>query len=131
MASVSPSPAAATLTCRLGPDRVTKPIRTCGTQGSPYGNGTITSLPEPSFTGSFGCEANVISNNGQIVANATDTATGQTHALLLTPGRRPLTLRVNPGSTPEWLICALLATPGIRCPATPIRRYARPALSGP
>src|SRR6266700_5357694 len=33
MASGSPSPAAATLTCRLGPDRVTKPIRTCGTQG--------------------------------------------------------------------------------------------------
>src|SRR6266704_1532619 len=32
MASGSPSPAAATLTCRLGPDRVTKPIRTCGTQ---------------------------------------------------------------------------------------------------
>src|SRR5260370_5925160 len=34
MASGSPSPAAATLTCRLGPDRVTKPIRTCGTQGA-------------------------------------------------------------------------------------------------
>src|SRR5260370_11003013 len=32
MASGSPSPAAATLTCRPGPDRVTKPIRTCGTQ---------------------------------------------------------------------------------------------------
>ena len=29
--------------------------------------------------------ATAINNNGQIVANATDTATGQNHALLLTP----------------------------------------------
>jgi probable HAF family extracellular repeat protein len=30
-------------------------------------------------------DATAINNNGQIVANANDTATGQTHALLLTP----------------------------------------------
>jgi probable HAF family extracellular repeat protein len=29
--------------------------------------------------------ATAINDNGQIVANATNTATGQTHALLLTP----------------------------------------------
>ncbi len=49
-----------------------------------YSNGTVAGLPEPSFTGSLGCEADTINNNGQIAANATDTATGQTHALLLT-----------------------------------------------
>src|SRR5690349_6293127 len=37
MASGSPSPAAAALTCRLGPNRVTKPIRTCGTRALPSG----------------------------------------------------------------------------------------------
>jgi hypothetical protein len=51
-----------------------------------YSNGTMTGLPEPSFAGGFGCEADAINNTGQTVANATDTATGQTHALLLTPG---------------------------------------------
>jgi probable HAF family extracellular repeat protein len=30
-------------------------------------------------------DATGINNNGQIVADATDTATGQTHALLLNP----------------------------------------------
>jgi probable HAF family extracellular repeat protein len=30
-------------------------------------------------------DATAINDNGQIVANATDTATGQTHTLLLTP----------------------------------------------
>ena len=47
------------------------------TEGFLYSNGTITSL------GSFTAAA--INDNGQIVANATYTPTGQTHALLLTP----------------------------------------------
>src|SRR5438132_4057522 len=34
MASSSPSPAPATLTCRLAPDRVTKSIRTCGSNAT-------------------------------------------------------------------------------------------------
>ena len=45
-----------------------------------------------------------INDNGQLVANAYDIATSQTHALLMTLS----------GSTQEWLICSLLATPGIR-----------------
>jgi hypothetical protein len=44
-----------------------------------------------------------INDNGQLVANAYDIATSQTHALLMTLS----------GSTQEWLICSLLATPGI------------------
>jgi probable HAF family extracellular repeat protein len=47
------------------------------TEGFLYSNGAITSL------GSFLPAA--INDNGQIVANATYTPTGQTHALLLTP----------------------------------------------
>ena len=35
--------------------------------------------------------------------------------LLLTPSRRPAhSAGENPGSTPEWLICALPAIPGIQ-----------------
>jgi hypothetical protein len=35
--------------------------------------------------------------------------------LLLTPADHPLTSAgENPGSTPEWLICALPAIPGIQ-----------------
>jgi hypothetical protein len=45
-----------------------------------YSNGTMTGLPEPSFTGPSGCLADAINDNGQIVANATDN-----HALLLNP----------------------------------------------
>src|SRR6516164_9088310 len=46
-----------------------------------YSNGTITGLPEPSFTGSNGCVADAISNTGQIAGSCADT-TGQAHLVL-------------------------------------------------
>ena len=52
-----------------------------------YSNGTLQNLNNLIPAGSpYQIEsATGINNNGQIVANATDTATGQTHALLLNP----------------------------------------------
>lgn len=46
-----------------------------------YGNGTITSLPERSFTGSFGCEAGAINSNGQLAGICLDT-NGYGHLVL-------------------------------------------------
>jgi probable HAF family extracellular repeat protein len=57
-------------------------------QGTVWTNGTPTVLP--TLGGSLANSttalplATAINNNGQIVANAIDTATGQLHALLLT-----------------------------------------------
>ena len=48
-----------------------------------YSNGTITSLPEPSFA-TNGCEARAINDNGQIVAQASGPTTSQA-AVLLNP----------------------------------------------
>ena len=52
-----------------------------------YSNGTLQNLNTliPAGSGYQIQSATGINDNGQIVANATDTATGQTHALLLTP----------------------------------------------
>jgi probable HAF family extracellular repeat protein len=46
-----------------------------------YSNGTITSLPQPSFTGPFGCEALAINNNSQIAGACWD-GTGTAHLVL-------------------------------------------------
>jgi len=46
-----------------------------------YSNGTITSLPEPSFTAGSGCVADAINNAGQIAGSCAD-ATGQAHLVL-------------------------------------------------
>jgi probable HAF family extracellular repeat protein len=50
-------------------------------------NGTLKNLNNliPAGSGFQIQSATGINDNGQIIANATDTATGQTHALLLTP----------------------------------------------
>jgi len=52
-----------------------------------YSGGTLQNLNNliPAGSGYQILNATGINNNGQIVANATDTATGQTHALLLNP----------------------------------------------
>jgi probable HAF family extracellular repeat protein len=52
-----------------------------------YSNGTLQNLNNliPAGSGYQIQNATGINDNGQIVANATDTATGQTHALLLNP----------------------------------------------
>jgi len=51
-----------------------------------WSNGMVTDLGTLNPPGEVAiAEALSINNNGQIVVNATDTATGQTHALLLTP----------------------------------------------
>ncbi len=52
-----------------------------------YSNGTLQNLNNliPAGSGYQIQNATGINDNGQIVANADDTATGQTHALLLTP----------------------------------------------
>ncbi len=52
-----------------------------------YSNGTLQNLNTliPANSGYQILSATGINDNGQIIANATDTATGQTHALLLTP----------------------------------------------
>jgi probable HAF family extracellular repeat protein len=52
-----------------------------------YSNGTLQNLNTliPAGSGYQIQNATGINNNGQIVANAVDTATGQTHALLLNP----------------------------------------------
>jgi len=52
-----------------------------------YSNGTLQNLNNLIPAGSPHQieSATGINDNGQIVANATDTATGQTHALLLNP----------------------------------------------
>lgn len=54
---------------------------------SVYSNGTLQNLNNliPAGSGYQIQNATGINDNGQIVANATDTATGQTHALLLSP----------------------------------------------
>jgi len=46
-----------------------------------YSNGTMTGLPEPSFTGPVGCEADAINNTGQI-AGACGDSTGTAHLVL-------------------------------------------------
>ncbi len=38
-----------------------------------YSNGTMTGLPAPAFTGSFGCQGRAINNNGQIAGICWDT----------------------------------------------------------
>ena len=52
-----------------------------------YSNGTLQNLNNliPPGSGYQIQSATRINDNGQIVANAEDTATGQTHALLLNP----------------------------------------------
>ena len=52
-----------------------------------YSNGTLQNLNNliPAGSGYQIQNATGINDNGQIVANADDTATGQTHALLLNP----------------------------------------------
>jgi probable HAF family extracellular repeat protein len=46
-----------------------------------YSNGTMTGLPEPSFTGPNGCEADAINNTGQIAGTCGDSI-GQAHLVL-------------------------------------------------
>lgn len=46
-----------------------------------YSNGTMTSLPEPGFTGGVGCQADAINNNGQVAGSCGDTS-GNTHLVL-------------------------------------------------
>jgi len=46
-----------------------------------YANGTMTGLPEPSFTGGSGCVADAINNTGQIAGTCADSI-GQAHLVL-------------------------------------------------
>lgn len=46
-----------------------------------YSNGTVTSLPQPGFTGGVGCAASAINNTGQIAGTCADT-TGTAHLVL-------------------------------------------------
>jgi len=46
-----------------------------------YSNGTMTSLPEPGFTGGFGCAADAVNNTGQIAGECLDTS-GNAHLVL-------------------------------------------------
>jgi probable HAF family extracellular repeat protein len=46
-----------------------------------YSNGTMTGLPEPSFTGGAGCVADAINNAGQIAGSCWDTS-GTAHLVL-------------------------------------------------
>jgi probable HAF family extracellular repeat protein len=46
-----------------------------------YSNGTITALPEPSFAGGAGCQADAINNTGQIAGACLDTS-GNAHLML-------------------------------------------------
>src|SRR5207245_6340337 len=50
-----------------------------------YSNGTITTLPAPSFVGSFGCQGRAINNNGQIAGVCWDT-TDTAHLVLWAGG---------------------------------------------
>lgn len=74
----------------LGPGLLPAAINDSGAiVGGPFvdTNGTLQNLNTliPAGSGYQIQDATGINDNGQIVANATDTATGQTHALLLTP----------------------------------------------
>jgi probable HAF family extracellular repeat protein len=66
-----------------------------------YSNGTMTSLPEPSYAtaqGAAGCSAGAINNNGQIIGTCRD-ASGNNHAVLWQNGT--VTTLNTPGGLPN------------------------------
>ena len=68
-----------------------------------YSNGTMTGLPEPSFTNGTGCEAMSINNTGQIGGVCDDTSSN-THLVLWQNGAvSDLGILVSPGTEPPGI----------------------------